>query len=64
MRKDLKKVFTSLEAQGWRIEPRKNGWFAYPPDKSKSIVTIHGTPSDRRAWDNMMAALRRSGYTG
>lgn len=64
MDKDLAKVLTELEAQGWRIEQRKKGVMAIPPDKSKPIVTIHKTPSDRRAWNNMMAALRRSGYLG
>jgi hypothetical protein len=64
MRKDLKQVFASLEEQGWTIREAKKGWMAVPPDESKPIVTIHGTPSDKRAWNNMMAALRRSGFLG
>lgn len=64
MGSDLKKVFSELEAQGWEIRPKKNGWMVVPPDESKPIVTIHRTPSDRRAWNNMMATLRRSGFIG
>ena len=64
MRKDLKQVFASLEEQGLTIRTVKSGWMVVPPDESKPIVTIHGTPSDHRAWNNMMAALRRSGFIG
>lgn len=46
---------------GWRIEETKSGWMLYPPDKSQSGVLIHKTPSDRRAWANMIALLRKRG---
>ncbi|WP_084634888.1 hypothetical protein [Propionicicella superfundia] len=62
MASDLKKLFRSLEAQGARIETAKKGWLIYPPDRSRSIVSIHKTPSDRRSWANMVAELRRSGF--
>lgn len=60
--KELKKLLKSLEAQGWRVERRKKGWMAYPPDTDQTMVTIHEMLSDHRAWKNQMAALKRSGY--
>ena len=63
-RKSLKKLFKELESeQGARIETRRKGWMVYPPDTSRSAVMIHKTPSDRRAWANMLSELRRSGFT-
>ncbi|EGR97270.1 hypothetical protein [Cutibacterium namnetense] len=63
-RKSLKKLFKELESeQGARIEIRRKGWMIYPPDASRSAVMIHKTPSDRRAWANMLSELRRSGFT-
>lgn len=63
-RKSLKKLFKELESeQGARIEIRRKGWMIYPPDVSRSAVMIHKTPSDRRAWANMLSELRRSGFT-
>ena len=64
MDKELKKLLRKLEDQGWRIEPTRKGTKALPPDTSKSVVMIHHTPSDRRAWSNMLSALRRSGFQG
>lgn len=64
MRKELKRLFSELEAQGWRIERRKKGWYEYPPDLTKDPVAIHETPSDKRSWPNMMGRLRRSGFIG
>lgn len=62
--KQLATLLKDLERQGWRIEPIKKGWMVYPPDSTKRGVTIHKTPSDHRSWANMIATLRRSGYTG
>lgn len=46
---------------GWRVEKTRKGWVLYPPDKSQSGVTIHGTPSDWRAWKNTISLLRKRG---
>lgn len=63
-RKSLKKLFKELESeQGARIETRRKGWMIYPPDTSRSAVMVYKTPSDRRAWANMLSELRRSGFT-
>lgn len=62
MDKGLAALFEKLEAQGWELRETKKGWFAVPPDKGRPMVAIHGTPSDHRAWRNMLALLKRSGY--
>lgn len=60
----MKALFAELESQGWELRPTKAGWFAIPPDEAKPMVAIHRTPSDHRAWNNMLAHLRRSGFQG
>lgn len=62
MKKDFKNLLKNLDLAGWRIKSVKSGWIVYPPDPSQSGVTIHGTPSDHRAWNNMMSELRRRGF--
>lgn len=63
MGNDLKKLLKMLEAeQGATVKPTRKGWMIYPPDKAKQPVTVHKTPSDRRAWANMISELRRSGF--
>lgn len=60
--KELGKLFKELEAQGFRIEAKTRGYMVFPADRSLAAVTIHKTPSDHRAWKNMISQLRRSGY--
>ena len=63
MGNDLKKLLKTLETeQGAVIKAKNKGWVIYPPDKAKPAVMIHRTPSDRRAWANMISELRRSGF--
>lgn len=60
--KDIKKLIRRIQTwQGWRVEERSKGWMVYPPDKTKPAITIHRTPSDHRAWRNMISQLRRAG---
>lgn len=61
MDKDTKKIVAKLIAQGWRIDESGKHPKAYPPDRTKPMVTISSTPSDHRAYKNMVAQLRRSG---
>jgi hypothetical protein len=58
----VKSLLEELEAQGWRIKDSKKGWMVYPPDVSKNPVAIHKTPSDHRAWNNLMSELKRAGF--
>jgi hypothetical protein len=61
-KKEIRRLIKAAEGwPGWRVEKTKAGWMLYPPDKSQSGVLIHGTPSDRRAWDNTLARLKRRG---
>lgn len=62
MDKDLKILIQKLEAQGWEVRKSSRGWKAIPPDKSKPMVTIHGTARGPRSWDNMILQLKRSGF--
>lgn len=61
-RKRVKSLLESLETAGWKRTDTKSGWIVYPPDKNLSGVAIHKTPSDHRAWKNLMAELRRRGF--
>jgi hypothetical protein len=62
----IKKEFTDLlravEAQGGTIKRIKSGYQIFAPN-GVDIVTLHGTPSDRRALANAVAELRRAGFT-
>lgn len=61
-KKDVKNLLNEIEGwPGWRLERRTKGWFAYPPDTSKSPVAIHETYSDPRSFKNTVAQLRRAG---
>lgn len=43
------------------MERSTKGWKIYPPDKSKGLITIHGSPSDSRAMANVRAQLKKAG---
>lgn len=60
-RKETKNLIRKLQAQGWRLKEIKAGWMAYSPD-GVTKVTIHKTPSDHRAWGNMISLLRKGGF--
>lgn len=62
--KRAKNLVKALEAEGWRVERKKNAYMAFPPDKGKQQVTFHLTSSDSRWYANTIARLRRSGFTG
>jgi hypothetical protein len=60
--KDLRKLFKALEAQGYevRLTPRGNHYIV--TRNGRRITTIAGTPSDHRAWQNMLSYLKRDGF--
>lgn len=63
MADDFKSIRNALKAQGWQVEQTKSGHYkCIPPDRTKPIVISAGSPSDRRALDNFIARLRRSGF--
>lgn len=63
MNKDLKILIKKLESQGWTIKRTKRGMYAVPPDKALPMVMIHLTANGSRSWENMMAQLKRSGFS-
>lgn len=60
-RKTIKKLLAELDEQGIEYVATKKGWLVKGKD-GKSLATIHGTPSDHRAWRNAIADLRKCGY--
>ena len=62
MKKELKKMMKQAVAQGWKVEPTRNGHTKWiPADKSQDMVIAASTPSDFRSWKNLTAQLKRSG---
>lgn len=60
-KKNLKALLKDLEAHGWRLREGPH-WTAYPPDPSLDFVSLPKTPSDHRAWKNVISKLFRSGF--
>lgn len=60
--KEVKQLVAQIATwNGWRIEQKSAGWMVYPPDKTKSGVMIHSSPSDHRWLKNVMSELRKRG---
>jgi hypothetical protein len=60
---DLRNLERAAREQGWRTEKTTRGHLRWiPPDREKPIVIGSGTPGDRRAINNFLAQLRRSGF--
>lgn len=47
--------------QGWTYSRGKKHPVLLPPDKSRPPLRVPTTPSDRRAFDNWIAEVRRRG---
>lgn len=62
MDKETKKLLRTLQAAGHRVKHLKSGHIMVYHANGHDIVTISGTPSDRRAWANAKAQLRRQGF--
>ena len=60
--KDVDELIRALLKAGWRVEQGKRHPIAYPPDKTQTPVTLSSTPSDRRAFANMVSLLRQRGF--
>lgn len=61
--KEYRRARVLAAQQGWTVEHTRGGherWLA--PDGA--IVIMASTPSDKRAWLNARAALRRAGLEG
>lgn len=60
MKKDLKKLLEAAKAQGWAPRPKKSGEMWLSPDGVTKVM-IHETPSDHRAFKNLVSEFRRGG---
>ena len=60
--KELRKVEEALVAQGWTFRQSKKGVWAVPPEKDRSMVMWHHTPSSRHAATQFVAELKRQGF--
>lgn len=63
-RKEIEAILEKLIVQGWRITRNGGHYKAFPPDKSKPMVTVQTTAGEGRGMRNLIAVLRRSGYRG
>ncbi|AVR56773.1 hypothetical protein PBI_ELVA_32 [Microbacterium phage Elva] len=61
MNKDLKKLIKTVEAQGCTVTVSTKGHLLFAKDGRRVAVT-GSTPSDKRAFLNLKADLRRAGY--
>lgn len=59
--KDLKTVVKAATEQGWRVDTLKSGHLRFRAPNGTGTCISGGTPSDRRALDNLLGCLRRNG---
>ena len=60
--KQLDAMIAEAWEAGWWCEKGKGGHVkCYPPDRSKTMVAVANTPSDRRTVPNTRSFFRRSG---
>ena len=58
-----RKIVKAALAQGWELGFTAKGHLRWvPPDPNAAIVHAPGTPGDRRAEQNFLAQLKRSGF--
>jgi hypothetical protein len=62
IKKEFRELLSAVEAQGGTVKKIKSGYQVFAPN-GIDIVTLHATPSDRRALANAVAELRRAGFT-
>jgi hypothetical protein len=57
---EIRIILTKARSAGWRVEDASSGWKVKSPD-GQSIVTIHGSSSDRRALAAIKSDFKRAG---
>ena len=59
---NLELIVERAKDQGWRVRRTRRGhWQFFAPD-GESIVVTGGTPGERHARRNFLAAMRRAGF--
>lgn len=61
-RKEVKELLAAARAQGWRVEPTRSGHYLLYAPSGDGIVTVGGTPGDRKALAHSVARMRRYGF--
>ena len=62
MDRDVRELVNELASQGWRIRLLRSGHvMVYSPDQ-QTIVTLPGTPGDRRWKRIVLPKVRRGGF--
>ena len=59
--KGIRGILAKVRAADWEVRETKKGWLLLNPD-GVGKVTIHGSPSDRRAILNIEQDLRNQGF--
>ena len=62
MRKEVRELAEEAERQGWRRKELASGHVQLLGPDGATIVTIPGSPSDRRWRANAVARLRKGGF--
>ena len=62
MRKEVRDLVEEAERQGWRRKELASGHVQLLCPDGATIVTIPGSPSDRRWQANAVARLRKGGF--
>jgi hypothetical protein len=62
-KRKIKELTDAAEEQGWTVNiTKKNQYQFIPADPDQNMVMAAGTASDHRAFDNVIARLKRSGF--
>lgn len=61
--RQIKRLATVLEKEGWRVKRSTKGWRFYPPNPEHSPMTVHETAGTYgQVW--LLRDLRARGYEG
>jgi hypothetical protein len=62
MNTTVRDLIRAARRAGWRITHTGSGHIKLtPPAPKRATVVIASTPSDRRAWRNILADIRKAG---
>lgn len=61
-KKETAYLLNRLQRAGHKVEMRGSGHYMVKHSSGKGMVTMSSTPSDKRAYQNMVSQLRRNGF--
>ncbi|HEY9395933.1 MAG TPA: hypothetical protein VIP58_17405 [Nocardioides sp.] len=62
MNKDTRNLLKEIQRQGFEVKVSRKGYPLIYTADGTFVTKIAQTPSDRRGWNNAIAALRRAGF--